>query len=212
MAVAVPLGIRVCLLLALLSSSGEAVRRLTAPHLSPAVAAGRMTLPEVVLAGSSLSLALCWLWLATVSLVLAADVVRRGTRTASRLRMPCPRVVRVAVLTLLGAGISALPAHGEPTTPDHLAGLALPDRPVTERLVDDPPPTSQTLRVTRGDTLWSLAAGLLPAGASQQDVDRLWRAIAAANRDRLPDGPHLIFPGTTLRVPHPVRPLGKERP
>ncbi len=53
--------------------------------------------------------------------------------------------------------------------------------------------------VRSGDTLWALAAQALPAGTRAAAIDRAWRRIAAANPDVT--DPHLIFPGTVLRVP-----------
>ena len=46
-----------------------------------------------------------------------------------------------------------------------------------------------------------MAARLLPARSSDSDVDRAWRALHAANRAELGPNPHLILPGTVLRVP-----------
>ncbi|QNN53607.1 LysM peptidoglycan-binding domain-containing protein [Nocardioides mesophilus] len=66
--------------------------------------------------------------------------------------------------------------------------------------------------VAPGDSLWSLAAGLLPPHVSPGVVDRAWRLLAAANADRLGDDPDLVFPGTRLVVPNLDTALGKDLP
>ena len=55
--------------------------------------------------------------------------------------------------------------------------------------------------VAPGDSLWSVAARLLPASAPDVEVDALWRRIYAANRFLIGDDPALIRPGQQLLVP-----------
>ena len=66
--------------------------------------------------------------------------------------------------------------------------------------------------VRSGDSLWSITAGLLPAGAPDRAVDAGWRVLHAANRTQVGPDPDLIRPGTRLVVPdlltHP--PHGEE--
>lgn len=52
--------------------------------------------------------------------------------------------------------------------------------------------------VSPGDSLWSIAARALPAGASAAEVDRAWRAIWHHNRDVVGADPDLIIPGDRL--------------
>lgn len=183
-----------------------------------AAAAGRdpaalfLPLDELVVAGAALALAVCWLWL-LLGVVSSVLDVRLG-----------PNGVRA--LTAVALGMTALhgPASAEPSgeravpsaSAGALAGLPLPDR--AEALAAPQPaaprtgPVARTVRVRTGDSLWSIAAAILPTDASRSEVDMAWRAIAAANTDVLGPDPHLIFPGTTLRVPPLDRPLGKDTP
>lgn len=171
-----------------------------------------LPLEELVLAGAALALAVCWLWL-LLGVVSVALAIRLG-----------PSWVRT--LTAVALGVTALqgPAGAEPNgqqavpsaSTGALAGLPLPDRAVALA----PPaisaariqPAASEVRVRAGDSLWSIAAALLPPGSSPGDVDAAWQRIAAANADVLGPDPDLIFPGTTLRVPPLDHPLRKERP
>jgi hypothetical protein len=62
-------------------------------------------------------------------------------------------------------------------------------------------------RVLPGDSLWSIAASLLPA-ADAAEVDQAWRRIYRANRPAVGDDPDLLLPGTTLRLPEPPASAG----
>jgi nucleoid-associated protein YgaU len=57
-----------------------------------------------------------------------------------------------------------------------------------------------TYVVRAGDSLWSLAATLLPEDRPA-DVDAAWRRIHRLNRAVIGREPDLIIPGTTLRLP-----------
>lgn len=156
-------------------------------------------------------LAATWLW---VLVVLVAREARRGSGPTRAV----PAVVRRLVLAGCGVGLVGslvAPAHADPRS-SPLAGLPLPDRPTATgapaRTGEHPGPASvaatpedrqraRTVRVVRGDSLWSLAAGDLPDDASLADVDRRWRAIHAANRGVVGDDPDLILPGQQLRLP-----------
>jgi nucleoid-associated protein YgaU len=92
-----------------------------------------------------------------------------------------------------------------------VAGLALPDRATgAVRAAADP----EHVAVRPGDSLWSITAGLLPAGAPDRAVDAGWRLLHAANRTRVGPDPDLVRPGTRLVVPdlltHPSH--GEELP
>ncbi len=60
-------------------------------------------------------------------------------------------------------------------------------------------PTTVTVR--SGDTLWTIAAHQLPAGASAAQIDAAWRAWYATNRDVIGADPDLILPGQQLTSP-----------
>ena len=110
--------------------------------------------------------------------------------------------------------IDASPA-GHTTGRRVLAGLPVPDRSVggvIER-ADDPPPDRaddhtadrtddpvSRLQVRPGDSLWSLTAALLPAGAPAGTVVAGWRLLYAANRAVVGPDPDLLLPGQSLRV------------
>jgi nucleoid-associated protein YgaU len=70
--------------------------------------------------------------------------------------------------------------------------------------------------VRPGEHFWSIAAAHLSAAwgtkPELRQVGRYWRALVAANRDRLADpaNPDLLFPGQRLRLP-PVPDPGARR-
>lgn len=55
--------------------------------------------------------------------------------------------------------------------------------------------------VQAGDTLWELAAGALPADASEAAVAAAWPQWWAANRAVIGENPDQIWPGQVLQVP-----------
>lgn len=55
--------------------------------------------------------------------------------------------------------------------------------------------------VRRGDTLWSIAARQLPAGAGAAEIAEAWPELYAANREVVGENPSLIRPGQRLLVP-----------
>ena len=69
-----------------------------------------------------------------------------------------------------------------------------------------PPPRPEVaahdaVTVRRGDTLWSIAARHLAAGASDAEVARAWPRWYAANRAVIGENPDLIRPGMRLVPP-----------
>ena len=112
------------------------------------------------------------------------------------------------------SGVAATPGlEGPDSVMRRLVGLPLPDRAEggehhrasagRSRSRDlDPtgPRPAQVVVVRPGDSLWSIAERL---GTSP--VDQTWRALIAANADRLED-PDLIRPGERLAVPPPSAP------
>ena len=162
-----------------------------------------------------------WLWLVTGLTVLEA--VDLGTRA----RLGCPPALRRLVLAACGVALvgAARPCRRRPptraTTPPRdrgaqvVAGLALPERTYGATAPDRPSPPTAPVDVVRtdrevvvvapGDSLWSVAARLLPASAPDVEVDALWRRIYAANRSLIGDDPELIRPGQELLVPEVLR-------
>ncbi len=59
-------------------------------------------------------------------------------------------------------------------------------------------------RVLAGESLWSIAAHLLP-NAGPGRLDATWRLIHRANRRAIGDDPDLLIPGTTLQLPPSIR-------
>ncbi len=59
----------------------------------------------------------------------------------------------------------------------------------------------QDVVVLRGDSLWAIAARLLPDGSADPAIDAAWRELYAANRAVVGADPNLLLPGQVLRVP-----------
>jgi LysM domain len=153
----------------------------------------------------------CWLWLAAsiaiVTVGTTLDVLRRGTRV----RGAAPGTVRRLVAVCLGVTVCATaPVAAHATTVDHsssgtapaptagLTGLALPDR------MASPPaagPERPVVTVRPGQSLWSIAAGLVPVDAGTAEVAAECRRLWRLNEGVVGPDPDLIFPGTRLVVP-----------
>lgn len=182
----------------------------------------RADLPALItgLAAVLLQVALAWLLLLTVLVALEPLAGRDLTSYAG-----CQAGLRPTLLACCGAaaaGVLAVPAQAAPISPAQMSsgssiredpvhgdqpasavleGLPLPDRTVGalhERMSG-----GRTVLVGRGDTLWSIAAAHLPAGADIHDIDRGWRALYASNRSLIGSDPDLITPGSRLRLPPP---------
>ena len=175
------------------------------------------------------------LLLAVVRLVAAlAPGSRVLTEAASRIERLSPTVARGLVVATLGlapgsafvapalADPAAAPGHHPAGSVHLLDGLPMPERTaggVASTRGATASPTEQQVRATRvvdvvvvrpGDSLWSIAVDLLPAGASDARVRRTGAALYAANRDHLGPDPDLIHPGDRLTVPRPDAPHGEE--
>lgn len=150
----------------------------------------------------------------------------------------CPRVVRRLVTAVLGAAVGAgaagaapaladVPGSADPggahhTTSTHgVSGLAVPDRttgPGPGPGHDGPPSGTGPARPVRavlvraGDSLWSIAADLLPRTASDRDVTEAWHRLHRANVAEVGPDPDLILPGTRLEVPATVTTHHREEP
>ena len=162
-------------------------------------------------------------WLAVSMAVCLADALRCGgprrhgrrgaaelptvTGTGGLLR---PRLARWLVAIAVGsvatasaapAGASATGSSGRrpaatspagPELPRALDGLPLPDRPYGG---------VRTHQVRPGESLWSITAAHLSPDAATAAVARGWPRLHRLNRHRVGSDPHLIQPGTTLRLP-----------
>lgn len=65
----------------------------------------------------------------------------------------------------------------------------------------EPPSGSARVTVLPGESLWSIAEALLPAGASDARIDASWRALYEANAAAIGPNPSLIRPGAVLSIP-----------
>lgn len=137
----------------------------------------------------------------------------------------CPRHARRLVVAVcgiaLGAGATPAIADSPEVTPPEpaltrsetgrLDGLGVPDR-----ISGAPAPVSPAgrgaVRVTRGDSLWSLSTRLLPDAATDGEVTTAWHALYHANLDLIGPDPDVIFPGTTLQVPRSLTTNGRNHP
>jgi resuscitation-promoting factor RpfA len=94
------------------------------------------------------------------------------------------------------------PSEGEPwSAPAPPAPAAAPTLPGAEGVRRLPPGDEGDVVVHRGDTLWSIAARALPAGATATQVAMEWPRWWAANRDVIGDDPDRLLPGQLLRAP-----------
>ena len=165
-------------------------------------AASATSFDSLLVGGCAVVLVGCagWFW-------LAATVVLAGAARGARWTPPgCPRWLTRTLLAGCGLAllVPAAPVHAAadpaPGPIDVLAGLPLPDRPVSRDPGAVRAPRA-TVVVRPGDSLWAIARRSLPADAGPAEVDRRWRAIWAANRTAVGTDPDLIHPGAELRLP-----------
>jgi nucleoid-associated protein YgaU len=171
------------------------------------------------LAAAALLACAAWLWLETSYVVIEAA---RGRAPSLGTAARAPRGMRRLVLSACGiavAGALAQPAVGatvdvggmthrpHPVVRTPLTGLPLPERadvagPLRSLVRSGPRPrTTASIVVAPGDSLWSIAASTLPEHTPDAGIARRWRAIYAANQDRIGPDPDLIVPGLRLDVP-----------
>lgn len=182
-----------CLAVWLVASAAlAAVAALAAPTAGVGLAG---PFDEVLVRLASLALLACagWGW-AVTTLVVAGAV--RGFVS----RVPAPAAVRRLLLAACGTALSAglaAPALAAQSGPS-LAGLPFPERAVSAPAHR---PAAGTATVRPGDSLWSLAASRLPAGASATAVATECRRLYQLNRAVIGDDPDLIEPGQRLALP-----------
>ena len=189
---------------------------------------GRLSLEQVVTALSAAALVGCALWLLATTALAATSCVVTGLLPSSRhaavlhdvATQRCPQTVRRLVTALLGVAVSAGvagPALADPTGAEGLDGLPVPDRTTGAAVVASTPVTSapaapapgvpaDAVVVAPGDSLWSIAADLLPRAASDRQVTVAWQRLYRANAVRLGPDPDLIHPGTRLGGPDLLAP------
>lgn len=147
-----------------------------------------------------------WLWALTT---LTAWEATRG-RLPVQPRGAVHRLLLLACGAAVAAGVAAPAAATGGQAPDAtglLAGLALPDRAAISLPAARPrsstvlPPGGSEVLVRPGDSLWSIAAGGLPADASDHEVTAASQALYRANRAVVGADPDLIHPGQRLRLP-----------
>jgi hypothetical protein len=162
----------------------------------------------------------------TGRVVLVADAGPGPTRTLRRLDTPAPQPAPTSTAPSPPPGLAAPPAEPpppppapQPTPPTTGAPGPSPAGPPAQG-ASPPPPRSAAddaeWVVRPGEHFWSIAAAHLSAAwgtkPELRQVGRYWRALVAANRDRLADpaNPDLLFPGQRLRLP-PVPDPGARR-
>ncbi|WP_430868547.1 LysM peptidoglycan-binding domain-containing protein [Demequina aurantiaca] len=92
-------------------------------------------------------------------------------------------------------------ARPSPTAPHDAPGPPPETPTATAPSQGTPLPQPDTVKVRRGDSLWVICAGLLPATATESDIARAWPLLYRANVGVIGDNPSLIYAGQTLEVP-----------
>jgi hypothetical protein len=159
-----------------------------------------------------LVLAGCW---ALVVVVVVALEARTGGRVRLAERAGCPTGLRLWLLGCFVAifagvapanasdtGSGPMDGDGRTAIATALDGLPLPDR-VTANSDRMTTAHGRVVVVEPGDSLWRIARGLLPAGASDADVAAAVSRLHAANRRTVGPDPDLLQPGQRLLVDRP---------
>jgi hypothetical protein len=199
---------------------------LAAPPLAGLRSGGAASgFPELVTAACAAALLASLAWLvATTALDVTARLLqelapgRAAAEVAARLADRCtPSLARRIVGIALG--LAAAAGAATPATADTgIDGLPLPDRTtgssVAARAQAPRAATAGTsarrqVIVQPGDSLWTIAAELLPPTAGDAEVARACSRLHRANAGRIGDDPDLILPGTRLSVPGSIASLGK---
>ena len=156
---------------------------------------------------SAVVVAACWLaWAGAtyLSLAVVGASVPHLPGWLGRLGAPvsalAPRSVRRAVQLVVGVavatGILAGPAAAGTVAPQPTATWPSLDWP---GLGEPTEPTTATIVVHDGDSLWAISGRLLRPHATTRQVAALWPRLYAANRAVIGPDPDLIHPGQRLR-------------
>ncbi|MGC4944060.1 LysM peptidoglycan-binding domain-containing protein [Kribbella sp. DT2] len=100
-----------------------------------------------------------------------------------------------------GSGDQAASRPGDPTATRGEPEIRVPDRPTDGAPVRYTDLGSGRHVVLRGESLWSIAAAELGAGASDSAVAARWPQWYAANRAVIGPDPDLLLPGQVLHSP-----------
>ncbi|MDP2772311.1 MAG: LysM domain-containing protein [Nocardioides sp.] len=161
----------------------------------------------VSLSATALTGCCVWWWLVTSVVVVEAWRDAPGW-SAPGVPAPARRWVLAACgVALVGAGAApAAATPGDVHEDDHplvraaIAGLPLPERPLGGLRVPLPE-HERVVVVAPGDSLWSLAATALGAGATDAEITAEWQRIHQLNREVVGADPDLIRPGQRLVLP-----------
>lgn len=171
----------------------------------------------VALAAASLTSMLAAARLPRVSRLvdrITPSVLRRLVALTCGIGLAAPTLAPMSAVALPQSAVNLTAAiagtgsqHGCPAPcsriADQVAGLRLPDLPVAGGAHPKASGASSPERVSvrRGDSLWSIAAGRLPADASIAHIAALTTRLYSLNRATIGADPDLILPGTTLIAP-----------
>lgn len=172
-------------------------------------APGGTAFAPVLAFGATVALAasVTWLWcVMTAATLEALHGVHRvdlpGVRGAVR------RLVLAGCGVALAAGVVPA-AHADP-----VSGVAgQPPQPLTAQAQAAPAQVSPTQPraahrsriVEPGDSLWSISASRLGAGASDAEIDQAWHTLWRANHEVVGGDPDVIEPGQRLELPEAQR-------
>jgi len=191
--------------------------------------------PADALAAALRLAALGAVWWLTATTVVAVGVRAAGRSRSALDRLTLPvirriadRVGGVAVTAALltspaGSALAAVqPVPAEAAAEQGWDVPGLPPMPVWPEPAPPPPPPAPppaasppqatTVVLVKGDNLWSVAAEQLaaatardPATVPEREIAVYWRALIAANRERLRSGdPDLVYPGEVITLPDPT--------
>jgi hypothetical protein len=227
-ALLVPLGLAVVVLVLVLSGRGD----LAAPPLGSWADVSDWleetdTVTAVLAIVRLVALAVA-VWLLVAALVGAIGRLARRARVVAFADRALPAPIRRALTGLAGAGAASVVVlggaglgggDGEEAVPVGEQLVLLPEAgegTATMSVLPDPaagapvpapaPAAPTTWTVEPGDSFWSIAEGVLADAwgrpPTDAEIDPYWRALIAANRDRITSGnPDLIFPGQEFVLP-----------
>ncbi len=156
-------------------------------------------LPTALRQVAALSLVAVGVWAALIGLLASWRPTARLARALT------PRMLRAALFTTVSGTLAIAPAQAA----GELDGLPFPDRGVTANPSDPRPPDGSSTLVSStahhvvkpGESLWSIAAGTMPAEAPPESVATASAAWYDANRATIGPDPDLILPGQQLAAP-----------
>lgn len=167
-----------------------------------------------------------WWLVSMLAAVAAALLFARGNRrVAARFGRLAPGFIRRLAIALLGINLTTVPLAyaGQATNPAAPAAQEAPGQESVEptyRGVDPawkprnanpppnaapPPAATRSVRVVAaGESLWSIAATTLRAGAAASDIAAEWPRWYAQNRESVGPDPDRLLAGSELQAPDPA--------